>query len=374
MQIKKRSFPMYVFLNILTLGIYGFVVSMQINKEIDSICNGDGESPRYSYLGAVMFRGIAPVVGLVLGLILSLLEVDYIPSMGIPELGAAKAIVVFISMISYGVVCTVVGDIFSGLYLRYWWYKQVNRLKLNACRYGLEVHESGTETFAFRSILELFFLPITVAILVFACALPLLCVWLVTLGESVGAVTFAVILLFIFTVPLLFFSAELTFGSTISMHFLFKNLNRFADATQRVDAFDPMAYEYYPALASNYQRCVPELIKLTPAEPSPKAQGGIIGVKGSCAGYRFDINSGDEIVIGKDATVSNVVIDPSYKEVSRKHVSIIYDGIRDQYRVVDFSSNGTWANGSKLIIGQEVYLSHGSELKLANDKNIFRLV
>ena len=68
-----------------------------------------------------------------------------------------------------------------------------------------------------------------------------------------------------------------------------------------------------------------------------------------------------------------VVIDPAYKEISRKHVGVCYDIIRDQYRVVDYSSNGTWANGSKLVPGQEFYLPHGTELKLANDKNTFRL-
>lgn len=91
------------------------------------------------------------------------------------------------------------------------------------------------------------------------------------------------------------------------------------------------------------------------------------------AGYTFDLTSGEEIIIGKDAKVSMVVIDPAYKEISRKHVGVCYDIINDQYRVKDYSSNGTWANGTKLISGQEVYLPHGTELKLANDKNIFRL-
>lgn len=105
----------------------------------------------------------------------------------------------------------------------------------------------------------------------------------------------------------------------------------------------------------------------------PVAQGHLRGVKGSCEGYVFDINSNEEIIIGKDARQSMVIIDPIFKEVSRKHVGVAFDVQRDMYRVTDYSSNGTWANGRKLVTGQASYLSRGTELKLANGKNSFRL-
>ena len=103
------------------------------------------------------------------------------------------------------------------------------------------------------------------------------------------------------------------------------------------------------------------------------AVGSLVGVKGACAGYNFDLAPGEEIIIGKDAKVSSVVIDPAYKEISRKHVSVIFDPSANVYRVTDYSSNGTWADGQRLTRGETVNLRSGTVLKLANDKNIFRL-
>ena len=198
-----------------------------------------------------------------------------------------------------------------------------------------------------------------------------------------GAFTFAVILLLLFSLPLLVFGMELTTGSNFAMFYIFKNLNRFADASQNGAApFDKMGYPYYPSVESNYPKMLSNLsnhkstVEPIP-EPDPESSVTIyaamlIGEKGSCAGYTFDLASGETFIVGKDAKVSNIVIDPAYKEISRKHLSVRYDANIEQYVVTDYSSNGTWANGLKLTTGQETYLSHGTELKLANEKNIFR--
>lgn len=388
MQIKKRTLPKYILLNCLTLGIYGFVVSNAIDKEINALCKGDGERPKFSYTGAVMFRGIAPLLGILVGLIAGIINVadlEIIP-------GSIKTIVIFGAMIAGEILFTVVGTIISGIYLKYWWYKQASRLKLNAGRYGLKVKESGTDTFLYRTVVELLFIPISIILLSASFAIPSFIIWLITLAKSEGAYVAAVILLFVFSLPITFLGMELTTGANFSMFFIFKNLNRFANVYRNGAApFDPMAYEYYPSIESKYPNCLPNMINGNVADIATApviddtsvgndiptgvlgATGRLIGLKGSCAGYNFDLTSGEEIIVGKDAKVSAVVIDPAYKEISRKHVGICYDIIRDQYRVVDYSSNGTWANGSKLIPGQEVYLSHGTELKLANDKNTFRL-
>lgn len=389
MQIKKRSLPIYILLNCLTLGIYGFLVSNQIGNEINALCKGDGEKPALGYTGAVMVRGIAPLTGILVGLILALAEVGQIGTFGVKILSQAKIIVIFYSMISWGLVFMTIGCIISGIYLKYWWYKQASRLKLNAHRYGLTVKESGTDHLIFRTILEVLFLPITAILRALAIAIPVFILWLIMLIGSMEAMVFAVILLFIFCVPIMLFGTELTTGSNFSMFFIFKTLNRYADVYRNgALPFDPMGYEYYPSVDSKYPNYLPKLINGdTAIEETPEliddtsdattgvlgCTGSLIGVNGSCAGYNFDLTSGEEIIIGKDAKVSMVVIDPAYKEISRKHVGVCYDIIRDQYRVVDYSSNGTWANGNKLVTGQEVYLPHGTELKLANDKNTFRL-
>ncbi|MCI8372278.1 MAG: FHA domain-containing protein [Lachnospiraceae bacterium] len=118
-------------------------------------------------------------------------------------------------------------------------------------------------------------------------------------------------------------------------------------------------------------------ISVMPEPKQPKENishsGTITGVNGSCAGYQLQLQSGEQVVIGKDAKMSNIVIDASYQAISRRHVGISYDAGRGKYCVTDYSSNGTFVNGNRLVKGKTVFIAPGSEIKLADDKNIFLL-
>lgn len=390
MTIRKRSLPKYIVLNCLTLGIYGFIVSKHIDREINALCKGDGEQPAFSYTGAVLFRAIPTAIGLLFGFIMGLIGADflggYLYYYFYVGYGLTTVIFVVASMLAYGFIFTAVGQIISGLYYNYWWYKQASRLKLNAYRYGLIVKESGTDHYLFRTVLEILFLPISAILIGLSCLVPLFLFWLLLLA---GAYAFAFILLLVFAVVLMLFGRELTTGSNFAIYFVFKNLNRYADVYRNGAApFDPMGYPYYPSVESRYPNFLPNMINgyaiaaapapevvedVQPEQPQAPKTGSLIGLKGSCAGYTFEFNPGEEIVIGKDAKVSQVLIETAYKEISRKHVGISYDVVRDEYRVVDYSSNGTWANGSKMVQGQPTFLPHGTELELANNKTRFRL-
>ena len=332
MKIEKRTLPKYILLNCLTLGIYGFAVARQMEQEINALCKGDHQRPGVSYTMAWLIAKL-PIIG--------------------------------------------------QIYYLYWWYQQANRLKLNAHRYGINVKESGTDVFLMRTVLEAPLAMFTglsiVGALLAPMVLALLFVWF--------APVISIIILGAAALVLALFPAELSAGAIFSMYYMMKNLNRYADVARNGAAeFDPMAYEYYPSVAVKYPAMaggvavaaaapVKEEVCVEPEEPktSLKLGGVLLGEKGTCAGYKFDLNPGEEIIIGKDAKVASVVIDPAYKEISRKHVGVTYDIIRDQYCVVDYSSNGTWANGSKLTAGKAVYLPHGTELELANAKNKFLL-
>ncbi len=368
MQIKKRSLPLYIFLNCITLGIYGFVVSMSIDNEINAICNGDDEEPRFSYAGAVMLRGIASFVGIVVGLIVSLVAFN--------KNGEIKAVAVFLAMTVFGFAFTAFGSIISGIYHKYWWYKQANRLKVNAGRYDIEVKESGTDNILFRTVAEVFTFPVTVVLIGLSILIPGLLIWLITLADSAGAYVFAAILAFLFTVPLMLFGAELTTGANFAMYFIFKNLNRFADvAANGAKPFEKMAYKYYPSNESAIGNLALQPIQETPPilRTLPVLKGSLVGLKGSCGGYNFELTPGEEFIIGKDAKMASIVIDPSYKEISRKHCGITYSPITDNFAIIDYSSNGTWANEIKLTRGEVAYFPKGTVIKLANDKNTFRL-
>lgn len=400
MQIQKRSLPLYIFLNCITLGIYGLIISMQMGKEIDALSKGDGEETRFGFGGAIMFRGIAPILGLIVGLIVGLNGAEsvlgsYLPFEGLDflafflDLGEYKTIMVFSYMIVFGVIFTLIGSGFSGIYLNYWWYKQANRLKLNANRYDLVIKENGTDSFIFRTILEIAFLPITLLVIGLSLLIPALIVWLCIKASA----ALAAVLATLFVISVLMFGSEMTTGAYLSMNSIMKNMNRLSDASKNgAKPFDPMAYEYYPSVNSLYGNFLPDMINSRTAVAGKAnnmpidneiigttpltdriAVGRITGLKGTCAGYNFDLNTGEEVIIGKDAKVASVVIDPAFKEISRKHVGISYDIIQDVYHVTDYSSNGTWADGQKLVRAYPTTLNHGTILKLATDKNTFKL-
>lgn len=336
MKIQKRTMLKYIMLNILTLGIYGVLVSNQMQKEASFLCKGDRQGTGYNYLTALVASKVVPGLG--------------------------------------------------GIYYNYMWYQQANRLQLNAGRYGLRVKESGTDIFLMRTALNIALLPLTIIAYVASLLIPaLLAVLLAMLVPALG-----VIVAVIAVVILLIFCNELSAGAMLANYFMMKNLNRFA-AVYRSGAseFDPMAYEYYPCVANRYPEVAATLVGKAndwggdppddppigpPVDPPTDYRMGILlGEKGTCAGYKFDLVSGEEVLIGKDAKVAHVLIDPSYKDISRKHVGITYDAASDCYAVVDYSSNGTWANETKLNRGEVKYVPHGTILRLANGKNQFQL-
>lgn len=383
MQIKKRSLPMYIFLNCLTLGIYGFVVNMQIGDEINAICQDDGDEPKYNYAGAVMFRGIAPLIGLIIGLIVALVgedKISYLDYFDLFGMGNLKVAYVFLVMAVCGLVFGFIGSVVSGIYHKYWWYRQANRLRLNAYRYNLDVKETGTDNLIFRTVGELLVIPITAILFALSIAIPAFIIWLITTGKSEGAYVFASILVFLCSLPIMFFGMELTAGANFSMFFIFKNLERFADVVSNGAApFDKMAYRYYP---SNESMIGVTWLPISASkeedeeeypDTTPVLKGYLYGLNGSCAGYNFELTPNEEFVVGKDASVASIVIDPSYKEISRKHCGITYNSNVDGFTVIDYSSNGTWANDMKLNRGEAAYFPKGTVLKLANDKNTFRL-
>ena len=395
MRIPKRSLPAFILLNCLTLGIYGFITAKRIGREIDGICQGDGEQPRLGYGGAVLVRAIPAILGYIVGLIVGLVGTQYM-------YGSARFAYVMLIMAMFGVGFSVVGARVSGIYLDYWWYRQTGRLRNNAFRYGMQIKETGTDTYLFRTVFNALMLPFTALLFGLALLIPGLIIWLLINSGSIGAVVFATILLFLVSIPFNLFGMELTAGANFSFLFLFKNLNRYADAVQAgAYPYNPMGYSYYPSVESKYPNYQPDLnngaigtngyyvqqimsklaeleeklnnVKQEENKTIAVASGKIIGLSGSCAGYEFDLGGSEELVIGKDAKVSQIVIDPSFKQVSRKHVGICFDPMREQYRVTDYSSNGTLADGVKMEPSKPTYLRRGTILSLADEKNTFRL-
>lgn len=324
MTMERRTLSKIILLNCITLGIYGAVTYQRIGHEMDALFDGDGEQPRFGFIGAVLIGLICPI------------------------------------------------------YRWYWWYRQASRMKLNAGRFGLVVRESGVDMLLFRSIGEILLIPATAVSLLLHLLLPALVCWVMTYisyGLAVGVAILA-------GVVLLLFLPDCTAGAYMSIYFMIKNMNRIADTGANGSAFDPMGYEYYPSVQNHYVNFVPQLVyddihvELKGGNPVPETApktACLEATRGSNKGYTFELTPGEELVIGRNPSEANVVIDNMYEKVSGRHVGIMYEPEFDTFRVVDYSLNGTYVDGQKLINGKEYSFRRGARIELVDGKNAFRL-
>jgi len=110
--------------------------------------------------------------------------------------------------------------------------------------------------------------------------------------------------------------------------------------------------------------------------PAPAAGGtlSITGLSGMYAGQALPLAANEELVIGRDNAMCNLIIDKSAEKVSRKHCAIFFDAARGTYQVTDFSSNGTFVDGgSRLVANMPTTLQRGTVIVLGSKENRFRL-
>ena len=92
----------------------------------------------------------------------------------------------------------------------------------------------------------------------------------------------------------------------------------------------------------------------------------VAGNKGRLLSYdgrAFFVKDADEIVIGRNPSTSDVVINDN--NISRKHCTVEYDALKKEFYITDWSTNGTYfSNGLRLHIGVKYSLSAGSEFYL----------
>lgn len=101
-------------------------------------------------------------------------------------------------------------------------------------------------------------------------------------------------------------------------------------------------------------------------------QPGITGISGVFKGASIPLQRGEELVIGRDASQCSLIIEAT--PVSRKHCTISYDHLTGQYRVTDYSSNGTYINSTRRIMrNQPALVKSGEVISIGNDENSFRM-
>lgn len=280
--VKNRNIFLFIFLGLVTGGIYWIVAFCIMSNEVNKICDGDGKNTMF-YLW-VWLLGIVTL----------------------------------------------------GIYPLVWFYKTMERLKDNGYRYQIEVKHSGSEFL-------LWFL----------------------LGSFIAV------------------------GPIVAYCDLVSNINQFSEF---VGVINPCPYTSNPVERLELKKSwnfmgmnddpngdipIDQLYddpQYLPEGTNLIGDGSVMCLSGDYQGGSFPVKYGQELLIGKDPAICNIVIDLKYKTISRKHVGIEFDPQNQVYKVTDYSSNGTFvANGERLQNQQPTYLKKGTVINLGNSEYSFRL-
>lgn len=114
-----------------------------------------------------------------------------------------------------------------------------------------------------------------------------------------------------------------------------------------------------------------------PQAPRQAAAGGgasVTGMSGMYAGQTLPLGHGDEMVIGRDNSLCNLIVDTNAEKVSRKHCGIVFNEMAGNYQVTDYSTNGTFIDGgNRLVANMPTTLQRGTVIALGSRENRFRL-
>ncbi|MBQ8502754.1 MAG: FHA domain-containing protein [Clostridia bacterium] len=392
---KNRSFTTYIFLNALTLGIYGLVVKSQMSNEINTYCNGDGAQPRFGFIGAWLLDRVA-----------------------------------------------------GGVYLPSWWYAQTKRLYANGVRYDMTIRETPLQQYAWMLFVSSFSKVLAVPFMLIVAGVSVTLMGGVIGGVAVGAMDIfedifdyipvmsyfdAMGSLAFFLVPLVvyFINFVIVLFASFDMYYIIKDVNRYADAAMSVSPadYDPMvipevdnsdnifsrAVEIADTISvdtlfakgeasdggnalmtkhleADIRRLQGQITNLQSQLNSLNSAGGgsykkgvvntppvnesfanVVCRTGANKGTILKVSSEKELIIGKDPATCQCIIPASYKSVSRKHCGLRYDKKNDRYFITDYSTNGTFANGKKLPQNSTVAIKKGVIIKLGDTDNEFML-
>ena len=103
------------------------------------------------------------------------------------------------------------------------------------------------------------------------------------------------------------------------------------------------------------------------------SRGVMVGLTGIYAGAEIPFTSGEYIKIGRLA--NNDLVFEGQPKVSRNHCRIKWESATGRYSFYDYSSNGTFVNGSEDCLPQnlEIEMMPGTVIAIGDENNTFRL-
>lgn len=112
-----------------------------------------------------------------------------------------------------------------------------------------------------------------------------------------------------------------------------------------------------------------------PVGPAPTyAAPALEGLAGMYAGSKVQLTPNQPIILGRDAAMAQIVFSQGAQKISRRHCEVMFNSQTQQYRVTDFSSNGTYVNGGRLPANAPVMLARGTKIALGDSNNIMKLL
>ena len=385
--VSKRNFLSYAILNAVSLGIYGIIARGQLAGDIETICASDGQQPPHSFTQAWIFSKlynlmIISIIGLplVIGAAVAA-SLSYFANGFLVFLGGLFSLIILAFMV-------------EGLYLPSWWYTQHNRLVLNSHRYKMVLNDNAFDTAVWKAIMNV---PMNIfSVLGYLTFLSGIGGFIACLaGHMAGFAFLSLIGGYLVGAILLFIKNIIN----LPLFYTMKSVNRFSEnmGITYAGAYDPMGLldeDNYDNIFSRTIRVLenfgkekkvvveepkttmdvkgkPADMSWEPPKATPTVGGSIECAAGTNRGYVYNINEGEELIIGKDPKIANIVISAEFKDVSRKHCTIKY--YASQYIVTDYSSNGTKVNGKKLEPGVPEKVSRGSQIALGKGDNVFKV-
>lgn len=102
------------------------------------------------------------------------------------------------------------------------------------------------------------------------------------------------------------------------------------------------------------------------------AQGAMICVRGDAIGQMLVLPNDRKMVVGRDPSICDLTLENP--KVSRKHLEITYIDMLKKYRVLDYSTNGTYVSEQiRLRKNHEYYLEPSTELWLGSRETRYKL-
>ena len=88
---------------------------------------------------------------------------------------------------------------------------------------------------------------------------------------------------------------------------------------------------------------------------------------------KFPLSVNEELRIGRDAKHSNIVLSEANRSISGLHCGISFNALENAYFVTDYSSNGTFVAGNRLLLQTPQRVERGTVVKLGSGEFVIRL-